>query len=209
MARRQSQRPRLFKNDMAVKSAMKNVGEGLINKTLNSTMKAIKQAQPEKVTAQRKPKYITITEKRMENLGVIDLKPFFAKSPNATQKADGGWFLRVPIRRTKRSMSRRMYNQLNSIRVAPGESRTVISDYLYDRRQQSGSSLLNYEPRSNNITKTTGANGKSTYVSFRTVSDKSAPNSWIINRDKVNEDDTSKTFIKNVNKLMMWKMKNG
>jgi hypothetical protein len=208
MARRQSQRPRLFKNETATKSAMKNLGDSLINKTLNSAMKAIKQAQPDKMTAERKPKSITLTEKRMEGLGVIDLKPFFAKSPNAVRKPDGGWYMRVPIRRTKRSMSSRMYKQLNAVNTAPGESRTVISDYLYDRRSESSADLLNYTPRSNNITKITGANGKSSYVSFRTVSDKSPASSWILNRDRVNEEDTSKTFIKNVDRLMKWKMKN-
>lgn len=208
MARKQSQRPRLFKNQAATKSAMKNFGDSLVNKTLNSAMQAIRKAEPNNLAAERKPKYLALTEKRMEGLGVIDLKPFFAKSPNAIQKAGGGWYLRVPIRRTKRSMSKRMYKQLNAVDTAPGESRTVISDYLYDRRKESSADLLNYTPRSNNITKTTGANGKSSYVSFRTVSDKSPASSWILNRDRVSDDKTSKTFLKNINSLMKWKMKN-
>ena len=85
---------------------------------------------------------------------------------------------------------------------------TVVSDYLYDRRRASDASMLNYEPKSKNITKTMGENGRSTYVAFRTVSSKSPANSWIINRDKVNEKDTSKTFVKNVDQVMKWKMRN-
>jgi hypothetical protein len=208
MAKRQAQRPRLFKNENAPKKVMRNFGDGLVNKTLDSTMKSIKQQEPKNISAERKPKYIKLTEQRMESLGVIDLKPFFAKSGKAKKKADGGWYLRVPIRRTKRSMSRRMYEQLRGFDTQPGESRTVISDYLYDRRKESSSDLLNYTPVSNNITKITGANGRSSYVSFRTVSDKSSANSWIINREKVTEENTSKTFVKNVSRLMNWKMRN-
>lgn len=188
---------------------MENLGDKLVSSTLDAGMDAIQKGRPRNVSAKRKPKYLELTEKRLNKLGVIDLKPYFAQSPKRTLKEGGGWYLRIPMQRKTRDMSRRMYDQLRAIDIAPDERRTVVSDYLYDRRRESSASMLNYEPKSHNIEKKVIGRNRHAYTAFRTVSDKSPANSWIINRDKVNEDDTSKTFIRNVNRLMKWKMRNG
>lgn len=201
-------RPKLFKSNAATKKSMENLGENLINSTLNSGMKAIQQSKPKDIKAVRKPKYLEVTEKRMKKMGVVDLKTFFATSPSRKPMKGGGWYLKIPIQRKARQMTRRMYDQLRSFTVEPGESKTVISDYLYDRRRNSDASLLNYEPKSHNITKISSGKNRNTYIAFRTVSDKSPVNSWILNRAKVNSKDTSKTFIKNVNRVMKFRMKN-
>lgn len=200
-------RPSLFQPGKG-KQLLHNLGDGLVNDTLSSTMKSIIKTQPQDVEVKQMPKYLKVTEKRLDSMGVIDLKPFFANSADAKQSKKGGWYVVVPIRRKTRGMSRRMYDQLRSVEVEPGSSTTVATDYLYDRRRASGATMLNYEPQSNNITKEAGSNGRSSYVAYRTVSDKSPMNSWILNRDKVNKDDTSKTFVRNVDKLIRWKMKN-
>lgn len=208
-----SRRPKLFKNQQAPKSAMKNLGNALIQKTIDAGAEAAALSQQNtrgtKVEITRKPKYLQVTEKRLDKLGVIDLKQYFSRSSHKHMKKGGGWYLRVPIRRKRRDMTSRMYRQLNAFDIAPSEQKTVVSNYLYDRRQQSGASMLNYQPKSNNITKIKTRTNRHTYVAFRTVSDKSPASSWIINRDRVNSDDTSKTFVNNVNRLMKWKMKNG
>ncbi|AIW03458.1 hypothetical protein CPT_Moonbeam60 [Bacillus phage Moonbeam] len=212
MARRKSKRPKLFESKQAPKRAMDNVGKAFINKTLDAGMQAAQDQKPNKDTqikVNRKPKYLEVTEKRLTKMGVVDLKPFFSHSRSRKLKKGGGWYVRIPIKVKKKDMSRRMYDQLRTINISPDNQRTVISDYLYDRRQASDSSLLNYTPVSYNITKQKTGKRKHTYVAFRTVSDKSPTSSWIINRDKVNTDDTSKTFIRNVNRLMKWKAKNG
>jgi hypothetical protein len=203
-------RPRLFKSPEATKTAMQNLGNRLVQETLDSGMKAIVNARPEKIKAERKPKYLKLTEERTEKLGVIDLKPFFARSSKRKMKADGGWYLTIPISYKARQMkkdNRKMYEQLRAVDLGGDSQRTVISDYLYDRRRTSDSNLLNYTPKSSNITKIRTGKNRHDYVAFRTVSDKSPANSWIINRGKVNEKDTSKTFIRNVNRLMKWKMR--
>lgn len=200
-------RPRFLQSKSKAKSNIRELGKGLVQETLTSGMKSIIAAKPKDIKAKQMPTYIRVTQDRMDKMGVIDLKPIFANSGAARPTKDGGWYAIIPIRRTKRSMSRRGYEQLRQIPVEPGTSSTVISDYLYDRRRASDASMLNYEPVSNNITKTTGENGRSTYVAFRTVSSKSPANSWIVNRDKVNVKDTSKTFVKNVDQVMKWKMK--
>jgi hypothetical protein len=209
MARRKSQRPKLFQNKQAPKKAMDNVGKAFIQKTLDAGVEAANQQKDKNMQVVRKPKYLEVTEKRLNKLGVIDLKPYFARSSKRKTKKDGGWYLTVPIQVKKKDMSRRMYDQLRTINIAPDNQRTVISDYLYDRRQASDSNLLNYTPVSYNITKQKIGKRKHSYVAYRTVSDKSPASSWIVNRKAVNKDDTSKTFIRNVNRLMKWKMKNG
>jgi hypothetical protein len=93
--------------------------------------------------------------------------------------------------------------------MSSSNQRTVVSDYLYDRRRNSDATMLNYTPKSKNITKQRIGKNRHSYTAYRTVSDKSPANSWIINRSRVNTDDTSKTFIKNVDRLIKWKMKNG
>lgn len=201
-------RPRFLQSKAKAHSAIKNMGQGLVQETLTAGMKAIIKSKPQDIKAKQMPNYIRITQERMDNMGVIDLKPIFEKSGAKKMSKDGGWYAIVPIRRTKRSMSRRGYEQLRAVEMEPGTSRTVIADYLYDRRRASDATLLNYEPQSKTVTKTTGENGRSTYVAFRTISSKSPASSWIINRDKVNTEDTSKTFVKNVNQVMKWKMRN-
>jgi hypothetical protein len=209
MARRKSQRPKLFQNKQAPKKAMDNVGKAFIQKTLDAGVEAANQQKDKNIQVVRKPKYLEVTEKRLDKLGVIDLKPYFSRSASRKTKKDGGWYIRIPIQVKKKDMSRRMYDQLRTINIAPENQRTVISDYLYDRRQASDSNLLNYTPVSYNITKQKIGKRKHSYVAYRTVSDKSPASSWIVNRKAVNKDDTSKTFIRNVNRLMKWKMKNG
>ena len=202
---KKSVRPKIF---VEPEKYMNNIKENLIKGVLDSGMKAIHKAQPKNIKAKRKPRYLELTEERMNNLEVIDLKPYFARSPNAERKKDGGWYLVVPIQRSARGMSRRGYEELRAINITPDEQRTVISSYLYDKRKLSDASMLNYTPRSNNITKIKSGKNRHSYVAFRTVSNTSPASSWIVNRAKVNSKDTSKTFISNVNRLMKWKMKN-
>lgn len=211
MANKKSIRPKLFQNEAETKRIIDNVRKALIDGTLSAGMKAVQEVKPKDVEVRRKPKYLEVTEKRLNKLGVIDLKPYFANSHHAKKKKKGGgWYLIVPIQRNTRSMSRRMYEQLRQIDIAPDEERTVISDYLYDRRRTSpDSKMINYEPVSYNITKKRIGKNRHSYTAFRTVSDKSPFNSWIINRNRVNKDDQSKTFVRNVDRLMKWKMKNG
>lgn len=206
---KKSVRPKLFESQAATKKYMGNVAEALIQKTLDAGMDAATQGQPENVKVKRRPKYVEVTQKRLDNLGVIDLKPFFAASPKRRDKEGGGWYLIVPIKRSAKSMSRRSYEQVRGFKTTPEEKNTVIADYMYDRRRTSGASMLNYEPKSKRMDKISQGKKRHSYVAFRTVSSSSPANSWILNRDKVNEKDTSKTFVDNVNRLMAWKMKNG
>jgi hypothetical protein len=211
MANNRATRPRLFKNAAATRSAMQNLGNRLAQETLDTGMKAVQQTKPQGIRVERKPKYLKLTEERLHKLGVIDLKPYFAKSKHRKLKKGGGWYLTVPIKlggRKTKSTNRRLYEELRAVNLGGAKSKTIVSDYLYDRRRSSDATMLNYEPRTSNVTKIRTGKNRHDYVAFRTVSNKSPMSSWIINRGKVNERDTSKTFIRNVSRLIKWKMKN-
>ncbi|AEW47491.1 hypothetical protein BCB4_0262 [Bacillus phage B4] len=209
MAKKNNRRPKIFQSQAQMKKALTNLGNNLGNQVLDETAEAIIKSKPQNMEMKRKPKYLQLTEKRLDSMGVIDLKPYFAQSSKRKTSKDGGWYLTIPIRRKARGMSRRMYEQLRAIDIQPNTRKTVISDYLYDKREQSDASMLNYTPMSKNITKIKVGNNRHDYVAFRTVSDKSPASSWVVNRSKVTVNNTSKTFVSNVNRLMKWNMKNG
>lgn len=129
---------------------------------------------------------------------IIDLKTAFRKSPKKRESKDGGWHLVVPIRRytgrnkkmreSSQGMTSRMYKDLLSNESKSGY-KNIMTDYLYDNRR-SGSPIpeLNYQPKGKTITRlpNPAMTGRGhIYISFRTVSDKSHPASWIINRNKI------------------------
>lgn len=207
MAKR-AERPTLFMNS---KEMLGNLTRAMVDEVLND---AQKQAVNSGAEVQRMPNYLQITESRMAKHGVIDLKPFFARSSKKKYNKDGKWYMYIPISIQTRKMSRRFYDDLRSYLPIETESgqQTVKSQYLYDRRKTSPAvSRLNYKPVSTNVTiqsQPWGSGQRHTYTTFRTVNANSPANSWIINRDKVNSDNMSKTLLANIDRLMKWKMKN-
>lgn len=157
------------------------------------------------------PKYVVATESKLRKKGVIDLKPFFAKSSKREIAKDGSWYVKVPIHikarefRTSAVYKRALYEAKS---LDAGESTTVsIRDFLKGRTQNTLSSLQ-YTPKSDNLTISKNETGKRTsYTAIRTISSKSPASSWIVGRKKVNENNTSKTLQKDINNLMKWKAK--
>lgn len=129
---------------------------------------------------------------------VIDLKPHFQASSKAKKTKKGGWYLVVPIKRyeptsTKSNrMSEEEYEMLKGVQM----HQTVVDEYLLaDRDWTSPIRSLSYEPpRRQNITRKPKRNkqgvpmGGSQFIAFRTVSNKSNPSSWIVNRQKADQD---------------------
>lgn len=152
-----------------------------------------KNLSDDKVTVETSGDSEITVKQEVEEKKVIDLKQFFRRSNKVNRTDKGGWYLIVPIRRYTRGakkssgMSRKMYDELRS---APGSGNTtLISDYLYTNRRVSPIPELNYNPKSKTITRLKNKQGRgNTYVSFRTVSNTSAPSSWLINRDKATEE---------------------
>lgn len=201
-------RPNLFTNTEQV---LRNLTEAVIEDTLQE---GANYASEQGMQVKRMPKYLEVTEQRMANQGIIDLKPYFAKSPNRKINKEGKWYMYVPISIKTRDMSRRAYDELRAQPTPQvvGAKTKLYTKYLYDRRQESSAvPSLNYKPRSNNITaidKKWGSGTRREYIAFRTVNQDSPANSWIVNRGKANENDLSKTLLANMERLMKWKLNN-
>lgn len=202
---KKGQRPALFTSP---KEMLGNLTRAMVDEILSD---AQDQALRAGADVQRMPNYLQVTESRMAKSGVIDLKPFFARSSKKKYNKKGEWYLYIPIQIKTRKMSRRLYDDLRSF-PTNGRPVTVKMDYLYDRRKQSPAvQIINYSPKSKNVTiipREWGEGTRNTYVTFRTVNANSPANSWIINRSKVNSDDMSKTMLANIDRLMKWKLKN-
>ena len=152
------------------------------------------------------PTYLRVTSHRASNKGLLDLKPYFANSPKTKRTKDGGWYLIVPIRRKTRDMSYQLYQEAKNIDISNKPMATSPVNSLYSNRRSSSIDLLNYTPKSNNLTRINNGNNGSTYVAFRTVSNKSNPASWIINRDMANQENMSKTLLANVERLIKYRL---
>ena len=132
------------------------------------------------------------------NARVIDLKPHFKASSKARKTEGGGWHLIVPMQRYTPSShkSNRMVEEEYEMLKDIGIGQTVVDEYiLADRDWTSPVKSLSYQPgRRQNITKVQKRRkdkvpvGGSAFIAFRTVSNKSDPSSWLINRQKADQD---------------------
>lgn len=160
------------------------------------------------------PKYVIATEARMRKQGVIDLKYGFSKSSKKKYAKDGSWYVVVPIKRSARSFKPstvyKNANKANKMLDAGKKATVKIKGLAKSINDQAPTTLssLQYKAKSDNLTLQKNKTGKRTsYTAYRTVSSKSPANSWIINKSKLNESSTSKTFQKDIERTMAWKMR--
>lgn len=183
------------------REASKEVQKEVLNSVAN-------EVQSDSVAVNVMPTYLEITDRRLNAMGVIDLKPYFARSPKKKIAKDGHWYMFIPISIKTRDMPRKQYDELRG-RTMGGQSDTVsLSGIMDTRRTKSQLSSWNRNAKGTNITRTRSSGGRTTYTMFRTVNANSPANSWIIGRDKINEDNLSKTAYENARRLMDWKLKN-
>lgn len=161
---------------------------------------------------------MTYAIKRMSNRGVIDLKPFFKRSSHAKPMKGGGWYLTVPIQPTTREFikkfGRSKYDQMKQQFIDNGSmSATLNINDLFAKPNAEMNTLspLSYTPKSNNVTqmgyKTSTGKQRNSYVMFRTVSSNSAPSSWLLNRNNLNEENTSQRLQTDINALINNRMR--
>lgn len=121
-----------------------------------------------------------------EGVGATDLKQGFMRSSNVKLKKDGGWYLTVPFRIYTPDSSNNYTQMTWSIYRAvmagkkydPGtvKTRPSFTDSL------TGASYNSYTHKSpilQGIKRQENSSGRSSYHTFRRVSDKSDPMSWI------------------------------
>lgn len=154
------------------------------------------------------PEYLQITERRLNSMGVIDLKPSFARSSKKKYAKDGHWYMFIPIQLKVRNMPRKSYDELRSMPMRGNRDTVTLSDIIDSRRGKSSLDNWNVKAKGKKVNRTKTGKGRTSYNIFRTVNQYSPPNSWIIGRDKISEDNLSKTAYENARRLMDWKIKN-
>lgn len=144
-------------------------------------------------------------------VGFYDLKPAFQSSSSVKYDANGDWYVKVPIRRKKVSMSSSLYNRARQISMGTTET---MSNLLKERPEMDSpfgqlpsnlDTMTGKQDLSGNLTRIPMANGRgSTYVAFRTVSAHSPSNSWIIkyNMDTEEAEDNQKSLEQIVNGVL-------
>lgn len=208
MAKGIDQLPNVIKDSSGALNAF---SKALVNDVLTSVQDS---AQGSGLSTKRMPNYLILTEERMAKQGVVDLKQSFARSSKRKFDKKGNWYMIVPIRVKRRAISKRAYNELKNTPLASvGPFTTTATQYLYDKSPQYSPSvpILNYQPKSHNVSivkQKWGDGFRRNYYAFRTVSAKSPANSWITNRQEVNDDNFSPTMIKNIERLVKYRMKN-
>lgn len=175
---------------------------------MSDTIKALSESGAEVKTSDSKR--ITATIGKLSNKGIIDLKPFFMNSPKAHQKKNGGWYLVIPINMSSRNIQktsgRKTYDAIRQAfsDLGPNQTGTLSFNGLLSRVDSSLTlpSLVSPKPFGS-LTATKSASGtRTSYIAFRTVSDKSAPQSWVINKKNVNQNDSSATLQREVGTLI-------
>lgn len=130
-------------------------------------------------------RYLDVNFIKRNTDGVIDLKAGFEKGASAHKKKLGGWYTIVPIRRKVSSLSNSAYNEVRDLEGIPSSTRYI--DILYGGHSLSDESLSAFgvttKPTGGNLTRVANGEKRGSYYAFRTVSDNSAPNSWLLITD--------------------------
>lgn len=138
---------------------------------------------------------------KKQDSGFVDLKEAFARSPKAKTKKDGGWYLIIPIgqkaSQLKSAAPRSLWNQLSGMdfgqtgQMEDSDGNNLLDDTF---NNQNTINPLSYQWQSSSVTRVapkTGSGRYGHYISFRTVSDKSSPSSWIMGRNNFNDQNTA------------------
>ena len=144
--------------------------------------------------------YIGITYRILQDasnnsIGFYDLKTAFARSPKAKTSKSGGWYLVIPIsRKAKELRSAYGSNLWNTIShtefgTTSGQDANIARFQKILMNSDMSNSPLAYQWKSANVTRVQMGNSttRGQYINFRTVSDKSNPNSFLVSRSSMEE----------------------
>lgn len=187
--------------------ALEEAGYNYVQMTLFDVAQELSEDEPD-VGISVMPKYLEITESRLAKQGIIDMKPIFARSSKKKFNKQGKWYMSIPIPVKTRKMPRRLYDEARNRPMNRPSDTITLSEILDIRKGQSTLDNWNYTPKSKKLTRTKQGASRMTYTMFRTVGQDSPANSWIIGREKVTEDNLSKTAYENARRLMDWKLRN-
>lgn len=135
---------------------------------------------------------------KKNNIRFIDLKPSFKNSSKAHHKANGDWYIKVPVggyhkvRDYRDVYGRDTWDKLISKMPVGSTMETIngLPQQIQGKLQQ-GNVVpeLQYQWKSSSISKVPMGNStkRGRYITFRTVSNKSNPMSWIIGRQALSK----------------------
>ena len=130
-----------------------------------------------------------------ENVGFYDLKQAFARSSKAKPTKDGGWYIRIPIsnRATeyRQAFGRKLWDTISHTEfgtTSSADENIARFQKILSNAGGVNSSPIAYQWKSTSVTRERFGSSatRGQYISFRTVSNKSDPNSWIINKSGMN-----------------------
>lgn len=144
--------------------------------------------------------YIGITYRILQDasnnsIGFYDLKTAFARSPKAKTSKSGGWYLVIPIKnKAKQLRSAYGSNLWNTIShtefgTTSGQQANIARFQKILMNSDMNNTPLAYQWKSANVTRVQMGNSatRGQYINFRTVSNKSNPNSWLISQDSMEQ----------------------
>ena len=144
--------------------------------------------------------YIGITYRILQDasnnsIGFYDLKTAFARSPKAKTSKSGGWYLVIPIKnKAKQLRSAYGSNLWNTIShtefgTTSGQQANIARFQKILMNSDMNNTPLAYQWKSANVTRVQMGNSatRGQYINFRTVSDKSDPNSFLNSRSSMNK----------------------
>ena len=140
--------------------------------------------------------YKILSDDDNQSLKFFDLKPYFQQSAKAKTTKDGGWYLRVPISHLastyRKAYGSKEWDIISHVQfgttTGQNANRARFQKILSNAGGLSGTSL-GYQWKSTSITRVPSANGgnRGSYINFRTVSDKSNSNSWLVGRNNISQ----------------------
>lgn len=139
--------------------------------------------------------YKVLTDAENNKIQFFDLKPYFQRSAKVKISKNGGWYLKIPIGHTasqfRSAYGSKAWNQISHVQFGTTVNPDVNMQRLQKVLSNSGgltSNTLGYRWKSSSITRVPSANGgnRGSYIQFRTVSNRSDPNSWINSKSDIN-----------------------
>lgn len=168
---------------------LKNLGKNMVAMVNAQKLNALKAGQAQAVQEGATEaeivgnRYLDVTfSKQREGNSIIDLKQGFAHGASVHHKKNGGWYTKVPISYHVANMTNNTYSQVHNL--SPAFSNTTYIKILFGGQPVTDDALTSFgittKVHGGNLTRINQGATRGSYFAFRTVSDKSSPDSWLL-----------------------------
>ncbi len=169
----------------------KNYTEGLANELKQTFGDAVQTDNHNNISIA----YRIIQEQGTQKTGFYDLKTAFARSPKTKQSKAGGWYLKIPISQKavtfRSAYGRKLWDTISHTQFGStsGQQANLARFQKILMNSNMNSTPIAYQWKSTNVTRVPfgSSQKRGSYISFRTVSNRSNSNSWLLNRNSINQ----------------------